>query len=1039
MSLFIQDDSDKEDLVLELSKQEQERHSQDPIAGNDHGNEDQETLYPLLLDDGAENMKPNIEEIRPVDIQLSLPLHFQQQIVEDNLVSEDSLLLLGKGLGLEPIVANLLHILATPTRIDGKDKRSLVVVLNASDEDNDKIQEELLELSWSAEDPEADISEPEEQGADSRDFRHSQRPFSVVNAETLTVERRRQLYLRGGIVSVTSRILIVDLLSGIAQPSKITGLVILHVESLHRFSNESFITEMYRSANKWGFIKAFSDQPEFFMTEFSPLRRKLRDLHLKRTLLWPRFHVDVSASLNPRNENKVIEVKVSLTNSMSQIQFGLFECLKKCIEELNRKNPTLALESWNADNCLHFNFLQSIHAVLSPNWHRISFESKQLVKDIGTLKKLLHALVSYDAVDFYEIIQMILEANKPSVTRKYSESPWLMAEESQAVLSYAKKRVFVNGDYELEELPKWEQLTAILEDIAVERANSVKSTGPTLIICSEDRTCRQLRKIISYSNRQEGTRKYLLRKLRTYMDRRDALKQTAKEVSEHTLAEDATGEISVSRTFAKEEINSKRRRTRGAAAVAAVARLKSASVNGGENIDNLMTIDSIEDNLNQLEEDGPELLQEDELEEFEKDVEDAHDSTTNDSSENYDSFIKPIVGNDDIWKNNDTFYDYIERGDQIVIDKFYNKTNDLLLQEIMPSHIIMYEPDLSFIRKVEVFKALNKDLPLKVYFMYYGDSVEEQSHLTAIKKEKDAFTKIIREHTNLAQHFEADEDLSRFKNLAQRKLQISRKLGSSRMAGGQRAFENLTSDVVVVDMREFRAPLPGLLYRYGVRVIPCMLTVGDYIISPQICLERKSIPDLIGSFKNGRLTDQCKKMSKYYDYPTLLIEFDDIDSFSLEPFSERRYGSNSSTSHPIGGKLMQDEIQLQLSQLVLKFPTLRILWSSSPLQTVNLILDLKFGREQPDPATCVEIGLSGKKKQANMNNESVTKMKELLAIPGLSNVDYYHIQKRVKNMKNLKRLSRQQLIDIVNDHDLADRILNYLAMEEEEEEPDLLA
>ncbi|CAR23517.1 ssDNA endodeoxyribonuclease RAD1 [Lachancea thermotolerans CBS 6340] len=1016
MSLFIRDESDEEDLVLELSRHEEDRSKQIDDASNG------EMLYPLLPDDGDSHMRPNIEEIRPVDIQLSLPLPFQQMIVEDLLVSEDSLLILGKGLGIEPIVANLLHVLATPTRINGQDKRSLVLLLNASEEDNEKILEELLELAWSG---------TEEDG---------QRPFSVVTADLLTVDQRRRLYLHGGIVSVTSRILIVDLLSGIIHPNKITGLVILHVENLHNYSNESFIAEMYRSVNRWGFIKAVSDEPEAFMTEFSPLKRKLKDLRLKRTLLWPRFHVEVSSSLNVRNENKVIEVKVSLTNSMSQIQFGLFECLKKCIDELNRKNPTLSLESWNADNCLHPNFFRSLYSVLTPNWHRISFESKQLVKDIGTLKKLLHALVSYDAVDFYEIIQVILDANKPSVSRKYSESPWLMAEESQAVLSYAKKRVFSDGNYELEELPKWEQLTSILDDIAVEQAKLGSSLGPTLIMCSEDRTCRQLRKIIGYSNRKEGARRFMLNKLRAYMNRRDLLKKTAEDIQEESRKEGTSAELSVSRSFAKEEVASKRRRTRGAASVAAVTRLKRATSNGGEDIESVMSVDDIEQHISQIIEDTDEgLIGDQEIDNLAQNFDEDNELLLTEETNIDTSELEPMIKNENTWAYGQNNFEYIDRGDQIVIEKFYNRANDVLLQELLPSHIIMYEPDLAFIRRVEMFKALHKDWPLKVYFMYYGDSFEEQSHLIAIKKEKDAFTRLIREHSGLAQHFEADEDLSRYKNLAQRKLLLNQSLRNSRLAGGQKGYDAVTGDVVVVDMREFRAPLPGLLYRYGVKVIPCMLTIGDYILSPQICVERKSISDLIGSFKNGRLNDQCKKMSRYYEYPTLLIEFDDGDSFSLEPFSEKRYNSASSTSHPIGSKLMQDEIQMQLAQLIMKFPSLRILWSSSPLQTVNLILDLKLGREQPDPTTCVEIGVnrksSGAKDKTNHSNE---KFKELLSIPGLSNVDYYTIIRRVKRFTNLQKLSVDQITDLVNDKNLAERIWHYVQTENEEKDNDIM-
>lgn len=58
---------------------------------------------------------------------------------------------------------------------------------------------------------------------------------------------------------------------------------------------------------------------------------------------------------------------------------------------------------------------------------------------------------------------------------------------------------------------------------------------------------------------------------------------------------------------------------------------------------------------------------------------------------------------------------------------------------------------------------------------------------------------------------------------------------------------------VIVDMREFRSSLPGLLHASNLQIIPVTLTVGDYILTPDICVERKSIPDLVSSFSSGRL------------------------------------------------------------------------------------------------------------------------------------------------------------------------------------------
>lgn len=76
--------------------------------------------------------------------------------------------------------------------------------------------------------------------------------------------------------------------------------------------------------------------------------------------------------------------------------------------------------------------------------------------------------------------------------------------------------------------------------------------------------------------------------------------------------------------------------------------------------------------------------------------------------------------------------------------------------------------------------------------------------------------------------------------------------------------------------------LPNVLHLKGIRIIPVTLEVGDYILSPLICVERKSISDLYSSFASGRLYHQAEKMSRYYRIPVLLIEFSQDKSFSFQ-------------------------------------------------------------------------------------------------------------------------------------------------------------
>lgn len=87
---------------------------------------------------------------------------------------------------------------------------------------------------------------------------------------------------------------------------------------------------------------------------------------------------------------------------------------------------------------------------------------------------------------------------------------------------------------------------------------------------------------------------------------------------------------------------------------------------------------------------------------------------------------------------------------------------------------------------------------------------------------------------------------------------------------------------VIVDMREFMSSLPNILHQKGMRIIPVTLEVGDYILSPLICVERKSIQDLFQSFTSGRLYNQVDTMVRYYRIPVLLIEFSQDKSFSFQ-------------------------------------------------------------------------------------------------------------------------------------------------------------
>lgn len=197
---------------------------------------------------------------------------------------------------------------------------------------------------------------------------------------------------------------------------------------------------------------------------------------------------------------------------------------------------------------------------------------------------------------------------------------------------------------------------------------------------------------------------------------------------------------------------------------------------------------------------------------------------------------------------------------------------------------------------------------------------------------------------------------------------------NTRIAGGGRLAATAAPPRVVVDVREFRSALPSLLHGNSMIIVPCQLTVGDYILTPDICVERKSVRDLITSLKNGRLYNQAETMLQYYKNPLLLIEFDQNKSFTFDAFASATtpgttfltdFGFSSSgtatTSLSASSSLVNPSspksAQHLLVLLTLTFPRLKIIWSSSPYQTAEIFAELKKNNPEPDPLRAVQIGL----------------------------------------------------------------------------------
>ena len=93
---------------------------------------------------------------------------------------------------------------------------------------------------------------------------------------------------------------------------------------------------------------------------------------------------------------------------------------------------------------------------------------------------------------------------------------------------------------------------------------------------------------------------------------------------------------------------------------------------------------------------------------------------------------------------------------------------------------------------------------------------------------------------------------------------------------------NLKNIRIVVDEREKKSGIPGILKGIGISLEIKTLPIGDYIVAPETVVERKTISDLVSSIFDGRLFDQCNRLKEHYQFPILLIEgnIDEIEELT---------------------------------------------------------------------------------------------------------------------------------------------------------------
>ncbi|XP_071550106.1 DNA repair endonuclease XPF [Panulirus ornatus] len=870
-------------------------------------------------------------------------LEYENQMLLD-LLHEDGLLVSAKGLGLERILENLI--------ITYNDAGNLVIVIGTTSNEEEYV-----------------LSQLEGRGVS---------PLPRCVTADCSVTERSQIYHQGGVLFVTSRIMVMDLLMERVPVELITGVIVWKAHKILESCQEAFILRLYRLKNKAGFVKALTNNPLSFTAGFCHVERVMRNLFVKKLYLWPRFHMDVNACLE-QCKPEVVELHLEMTTPVKQIQMSVLDLITATVQELRRSNSTIDTEEFTPENAISKAFEKMLKVQLEPIWHQLSTRTKQLIADLKVLRTVLEYLTQYDCVTFYNLVSSLKTTEKAM-----QSSGWMLLGSAESLFINAKLRVFGNANNptkkvkidvaiskssvdfiepNLEVNPKWLALSEVLDEIRQETKES-KNLEKCLVVTRDDRTAQQLREYLV-----DGAQVVLRRLFYQTIGPKLGIQPPASFLRDM-----------------KRHINNKKERGR--------------KQNGSRNKD-----------INEV----PQREEKDKGKKGKKtkktvEEEDFEDITLTQISKKY-----KFVGQDedDCDDSKETEEERTESkrllSSPVVMVQSVRDPSDpfmmpRVLEDVQPKYIVMYDSDLTFIRQLEVWQA-NQGERRRVYFLVYKGTTEEQVYLTNVKREKDAFEYLIKEKASMVIPEYNDGKTDYHPDLIRdprKASEMNAQENKDTRKGGEGSEGPKETQRIIVDMREFRSELPALIHKRGIEIDPVTIEVGDYILTPDICVERKSLSDLIGSLNSGRLYNQAQAMTRYYKRPILLIEFDHNKPFHLQG----RYFLSSD------GSSSSKDVAAKLQLLTLHFPHLRLLWCPSPYATAEIFQMLKTGKEEPAVAQAQAVTAETNPDVAS--DKYNPQIKDLVSkLPGVTTKNIYTLMNKVSSLPELLSLSKEALTDIL--------------------------
>lgn len=802
------------------------------------------------------------------------------------VVHSDCLVVSSPGLGIERLLIQLLQVYSESGRI--------VFILSSSTDLEDYCRSQLEDLGLTV----------------------NRLPKTITF--DVNIAERLKLYSSGGCFFITSRILVVDMLSNRVPWHSMSGIIVLNAHSIIESHQDAFCLRLFRMNNTSGFIKGLTSNPQSLSKGLMSLDRVMRTLFVKEVFVWNRNRKQVIESLESRAKPNVVEIRFNLTPDMESIQFAIMDLIDMLLRDLKGSNPGLFndADEVSLENAITPNFSRLLRRQFEPVWHQLTPRTKRILDDMNVLRRLLFSLTDDDCLTFYDLLQSI----RHSIKLDTRISDWIFYEPAETLFVVAKNRLGfkkktntgeddLEAEPDLETNPKWVAFCDIVKEVK-EETKTLGREVTLLVIIRADSMAEKLTAVLEKGAEQTLKELYFRRK--KFATKQD---ESSQEVERVNLLDKSC--VSLSEVI-----------------------------------------------------------------------------------EDYNEFCHQTVKKSHV----NILYHSTQASSYIDFEK--------ILQRYKPWFFVMYDPDVESIRRLEVYQAVNcSPDQSRIYFLIFDSSAEEQRYLTVLRKEKDAFELLLSSVKNLVIPEERDGKSGLHPDL-ERSSQLLDLVSNKRKSLSKKVSRNdIIKQRVVVDLREFRCQLPSLLHKRGIDIDAETIDIGDYILTPDVCVERKSLIDLIGSLSSGRLYNQTRVMTRFYRKPVLLIEFDERQDFGLKGKMSFQWKGFSSSQDKTAGSV---DTTRKLVLLTISFPKLRVIWSPSPAFSAEIFELLKMDREQPVLKKVMDISSEELPVEELSDSFDIEAKDFLLSLPGVNYHNVFALMTKFMNIMEILKASKDELSKVLD-------------------------